>query len=140
MEQQFYEDIDEDFIRKEAGKISKEEVSEVLDSRSKIEKKLRNTRMLDKYAQLGKLMIGMLNDYRKGTYKNVPWFTIGAMAFTLLYILNPLDLIPDFIPVLGYIDDLSVLTLTLNLVQTDLHHYLNWKTHPEDSEEEEEDV
>lgn len=134
MGQRFYEDIDEDFIREEAGNISKDDLSKVVEARSKIEGKLRNTRMLDKYAQLGKLMISMLNDYRKGEYRNVPWFTIGAVAFTLLYILNPLDLIPDFIPVLGYIDDLTVLTLTLNLVQTDLHNYLNWITEKDTAE------
>ncbi|MBT8318502.1 MAG: DUF1232 domain-containing protein, partial [Gramella sp.] len=69
----------------------------------------------------------MLKDYRKGVYTKVPWFTIATIAFAFLYILNPLDIIPDFIPGLGYIDDLGVLTFGLRFIESDLHNYLDWK-------------
>ncbi len=83
--------------------------------------------MLKKYTELAKVMFGMLKDYRKGLYTNVPWFTIAAIAFGFLYVLNPFDLIPDFIPGLGYIDDMAVLTFGLRFIESDLHNYLDWK-------------
>jgi uncharacterized membrane protein YkvA (DUF1232 family) len=42
---------------------------------------------------------------------HVPWQAKCVAAFTLAYALSPVDLIPDFIPVLGYIDDLILLPL-----------------------------
>lgn len=34
-----------------------------------------------------------------------PWYAKGWLAFVLAYALSPIDLIPDFIPVFGYLDD-----------------------------------
>ena len=42
---------------------------------------------------------------RLGFDKNVPWETKTALGGGLLYIISPIDGIPDFIPVLGYVDD-----------------------------------
>ncbi|MBI4284068.1 MAG: DUF1232 domain-containing protein [Chloroflexi bacterium] len=38
----------------------------------------------------------------------VPWYAKVFMAAIVGYALNPIDLIPDFIPVLGYVDDLVI--------------------------------
>ena len=72
-------------------------------------------------------MVNMLKDYKVGIYKDVPWFTIASVVFALLYVLNPLDIIPDFIPGFGYVDDASVLALALRFIESDLHKYLDWK-------------
>lgn len=119
--------INEEYVKQEAKKTKEEDITETLDNKEAIDKKLSSTGLLEKYAELGKLMINMLKDYKQGLYHNVPWFTIASIAFALLYVLNPLDLIPDFIPGFGYVDDLSVFTLALRFVETDLHKYLDWK-------------
>ncbi len=119
--------LNKDFVQKGAQTVDEKEVRKVFNKKEKIEDKIVNSGILKKYAELSKLMFGMLNDYRRGHYKNVPWFTISAIVFVLLYVLNPFDLVPDFIPGLGYLDDVSVLTFGLNLIQTDLHHYVKWK-------------
>ncbi len=46
-------------------------------------------------------------------HKDTPWYAKGAILFTLGYALSPIDLIPDFIPVLGYLDDLILLPLMI---------------------------
>lgn len=41
--------------------------------------------------------------------KNMPWYAKMLAGITVCYALSPIDLIPDFIPVLGYLDDLLIL-------------------------------
>lgn len=43
----------------------------------------------------------------------VPWLAKAVAAAVAAYALSPIDLIPDFIPVLGYLDDLLLLPLGL---------------------------
>lgn len=53
--------------------------------------------------------------YLAGRDPRTPWY---AKAWTLLvvaYALSPIDLIPDFIPILGYVDDLILLPLGILL-------------------------
>ena len=40
-----------------------------------------------------------------------PWYAKALAAIVVAYALSPIDLIPDFIPVLGYLDDLIILPL-----------------------------
>lgn len=46
-------------------------------------------------------------------HRDTPWYVKGAILFTIGYALSPIDLIPDFIPVLGYLDDLILLPLMI---------------------------
>src|SRR5580765_8435999 len=46
----------------------------------------------------------------------VPWYAKAVAGAVAAYALSPLDLIPDFIPVLGYLDDLIVVPLGITLV------------------------
>ena len=71
-------------------------------------------------------LYGLIRDSLAGRYK-VPYRTITAVAFTLLYFVNPFDLIPDFIPLVGYIDDVFVISLCLSFIGRDLEHYREWK-------------
>ena len=45
----------------------------------------------------------------------VPWYAKAVAAITVAYALSPIDLIPDFIPVLGYLDDLVLVPLGIAL-------------------------
>jgi uncharacterized membrane protein YkvA (DUF1232 family) len=57
-----------------------------------------------------------------------PWYAKVLAALTLIYALSPIDLIPDFIPVLGYLDDLVILpaliALTIHFIPKEtFEHY-----------------
>ena len=47
--------------------------------------------------------------------KKTPWYAKLFAALTVMYALSPIDLIPDFIPALGYLDDLLILPLLVAL-------------------------
>ena len=56
--------------------------------------------------------------------KKTPWYAKLLAALTVVYALSPIDFIPDFIPVLGYLDDLIILpalvALTVKLIPKDV--------------------
>ncbi|AFL80104.1 hypothetical protein Aeqsu_0594 [Aequorivita sublithincola DSM 14238] len=119
--------INEDYVEEKVTKIKDQDVEIVMANEEAISEKLSNASPLRKYAELGKIMFAMLKDVKKGSYKTVPWFTIASIAVALLYVLNPFDLVPDFIPGVGYIDDLAVLSISMGWIETDLHKYLDWR-------------
>ena len=45
----------------------------------------------------------------------VPWHAKAVAAFVAAYAFSPIDLIPDFVPVLGYLDDLIIVPLGILL-------------------------
>lgn len=49
--------------------------------------------------------------YRCYKNKNTPWYARLIILLVVVYALSPIDLIPDFIPILGYLDDLILLPL-----------------------------
>jgi len=51
-----------------------------------------------------------------GRDPRVPWYAKALAILVAAYALSPLDLIPDFIPVLGYVDDLIIVPLGIVLV------------------------
>jgi len=52
--------------------------------------------------------------------KETPWYAKVTAAIVVIYALSPIDLIPDFIPILGYLDDVillpALIALTLKLI------------------------
>ena len=54
--------------------------------------------------------------YLAYTKHKIPWYAKLAAGAVIAYALSPIDLIPDFIPVLGLLDDLILLPLGIFLV------------------------
>ncbi len=121
------EGVTHEYVEDEVTKIRGEDVEIVLENEEAINKKFSGANTLSKYAELGKILMGMLKDVKNGVYPNIPWFTIATIVLAMLYILNPMDIIPDFIPGLGFIDDVAILGIGVGWVETDLHRYLDWK-------------
>ena len=69
----------------------------------------------------------LLADYFEGIYQNLPLSTIVAILGGLLYLVLPIDVLADFIPVLGWLDDAAVLAFVVAAEQNDVKEYLAWK-------------
>lgn len=59
-----------------------------------------------------------------GKSPQTPWYAKALGAFVVAYALSPIDLVPDFIPVLGYLDDVVLLPiliwLTVKMLPSDV--------------------
>ncbi|MBE9486980.1 MAG: DUF1232 domain-containing protein [Chloroflexi bacterium] len=74
-----------------------------------------------------KLMAFLLYDFIRRVYPVTPKKALTSMTVALIYFLVPFDVIPDFIPLVGYLDDALLLKFALDFAREDLDAYLIWK-------------
>lgn len=78
-----------------------------------------------------KLMVPTLNRmiraYINGEYRRVPWKSLLLITSGIVYFVSPIDFIPDFIPVLGFMDDITVILWILNAVKDDVEEFEEWE-------------
>ena len=75
-------------------------------------------------------LYALFKDAVKGDYQLHP-ANIAMIGGGLLYFILPVDLIPDFIPIVGYLDDLAVLTTIMNSLKEEIAAYRSYKkSHP----------
>jgi uncharacterized membrane protein YkvA (DUF1232 family) len=68
----------------------------------------------------------MVQSHRNGTFK-VSAKTLGLIVLGLVYFVMPMDIIPDFLPIIGFADDLSVLIAIFNSVKHEVDAFLEWE-------------
>lgn len=73
----------------------------------------------------------LIVDYVHGRYRDVPVATIITLTAAVIYLVCPLDLIPDIIPVVGQLDDAAVFGLAALAAHNDLTAYAEWKANQE---------
>ena len=69
----------------------------------------------------------MVQAYRKGHYREIKIQNILLVVAALVYFVTPLDLVPDFIPITGLIDDFTVVLWVYNKLQEEIDNYLEWE-------------
>jgi uncharacterized membrane protein YkvA (DUF1232 family) len=114
-------------LRSESDKVKQADIQRLLEKQQAVEEKVKNSGKLVRFTTDIKLMFSLVRDYYNGRYRSIPWKSIAAIVGALIYVLNPLDLIPDLILSIGFIDDVGVVALCLKLVESDLHRYAAWK-------------
>lgn len=114
-------------LEKDAEKVKPSDVDKVIRKQREIEDKFSSGGPLGRYIEDVKLLFAVIKDYWSGEYREIPWGSIAAIVAALLYVLSPIDLIPDFIPVIGLVDDALVVAVCLSFVEQDLHEYKKWK-------------
>ena len=119
--------IDGMIIKEGAQNVTEKDVEKVLNKSEEIKKKFNARGPLARFIEDGQLLTAIVKDYRSGAYRRVPYGAIASIVFTLMYVLNPFDLMPDMLPLIGQVDDVAVMGACLILVEQDLHKYKDWK-------------
>lgn len=108
---------------------SENNMKKVLDNEEKIMDKMNDSN-LSEFVSETKAFYRMLKAYWKKEYKEVPVSTIVSIILTLLYVFSPIDLVPDFLPVVGLLDDAAVMAACVASFGSALKKFEEWeKTH-----------
>lgn len=73
------------------------------------------------------LLLRLLKAWKDGSYRGLSVRTLAFLIAALIYVLSPVDLLPDFIPGLGMIDDAAVLAFLLHSMAQDLAAFRVWE-------------
>ena len=74
-----------------------------------------------------KLLIRMIQAHIGGSYRAFAPWTLVMFVFALIYFITPLDLIPDFVPALGFTDDITVALMIMKRFSQDISEYKAWE-------------
>jgi uncharacterized membrane protein YkvA (DUF1232 family) len=72
-------------------------------------------------------LLRMTKAYSKGEYKRVPWKSLTLVVAVFAYIVNPLDVIPDILPVAGFADDFSLLLWLVQNLGVEIEEFMIWE-------------
>jgi uncharacterized membrane protein YkvA (DUF1232 family) len=72
------------------------------------------------------ILLRMLGAYGEGRYRNVSKKNLALAGLGLIYLVSPLDLLPDFIPG-GFADDAAVIGFVVRTVRTELVNFEAWE-------------
>ena len=72
-------------------------------------------------------LVRMVRGYVGGDYRDIPTSTIVSGLAVLLYVLSPIDLVPDFIPVVGFLDDLSLVSWFVGKFHIEITRFRDWE-------------
>ncbi len=114
----------------EARAIAEDEdrAQELIDKVEKLCRKLQNLPepLSTVFADIP-ILCNLVLDYARGNYREIPLATVIVIIAGLLYLVSPIDLIPDAIPVVGLLDDGLVLLYVLRTAHNDLMSYEEWR-------------
>lgn len=70
----------------------------------------------------------LIKAYANGEYREFPYMSIVKIVAAVVYFVSVVDLIPDFIPIIGLTDDLAVLAWVYMSVKDDLQKFVDWES------------
>ncbi|MFT6167335.1 MAG: uncharacterized membrane protein YkvA (DUF1232 family) [Vicingaceae bacterium] len=117
---------------------AKQKTEELLENGEKLSKLLREAKekaeekkgkLKDAWSDL-QALLRLVQAWWKKDYQEIPWKTILYAATAIFYFVSPLDFIPDFIPVAGFLDDITVIAFVTNSLKIDIEKFKEWESLP----------
>ena len=127
-------------LGKRAKKMTRDDIADVLGKEGKAKTIVEKAGFLSQYWDDIKTSFALIRDWFKGSYDKVPARMIVSLAGALIYLVSPLDLIPDWVPMAGLVDDAAMLAFVFQLSKVDLNAYRKWKRSQQADEDDDPDV
>lgn len=124
---EFYSKRQEKYTPKDENE-TRDKAERLLGKEGLLNKLFRSQKALLALAEDCKTSLSLIKDWFTDAYNVVPWRTIASLCGALVYVISPADLIPDFIPFIGYVDDAAVFAFVLKCVHDDIQRYKAWKS------------
>ena len=106
----------------------KEQIKSMLNSAgNKLRRLAENSNELKELKSKLEILMRMAQSHLAGEYRAFPISSILLIVFALVYFITPTDLIPDFIPAIGFTDDASVVFLIVKKLNRDIKKFHQWE-------------
>lgn len=90
-------------------------------------KKLKNNKAFSELIDDMKISIDIIKLYIKGEYTSFSKANLVLIIIGFLYLVNPVDIIPDFLVGVGFLDDAAVFAYILKIIQHEIDEFKVWK-------------
>ena len=112
-----------------------EKIQEIIESNVLLEKlttavynKIESA--VQKYADIAeriKVIARMVQAWRNKQYTNISYTTVFLCIAILVYFVSPIDLFPDFIPIIGGLDDAILLAYLIKIIDKEIEKFTAWE-------------
>lgn len=118
----FLKKIFDSFQTKEVGQT---ELDKICKNEDGLKKSITN-KWLKSFAEEILCLIDMVKAVARRDYTEISKASLATIVFTLIYVFSPVDLIPDVVPGVGFLDDAGMVTLCLKAVHDAVMAYKKW--------------
>ena len=73
-------------------------------------------------------MLRLIRAYYRGEYRAISVSNLVMIVGAIIYVLNPWDLIPDWLPGVGFLDDATILAFAVQKTREALDDFTSWET------------
>jgi uncharacterized membrane protein YkvA (DUF1232 family) len=74
--------------------------------------------------------LAVLRDHQDGACPQIPYSTISLLTAGVCYFADEMDVIPDFLPGVGRLDDAVVMAMAFEMAEDGIRRYCTWKERP----------
>ncbi|MEC9486363.1 MAG: DUF1232 domain-containing protein [Prosthecochloris sp.] len=104
-----------------------EKARKIIDSATSKAQAVKTSSQFQEVSEKFQTLVRMIRAWINREYRDIPWQTIVLAVTATVYFLTPFDAILDFIPLLGFADDVAILTAVLSSINHDLDRFVAWE-------------